>query len=254
MPITLWPATLLFVIVLSACTTTPVDPTADWSARKLYNDASSALANSKFDQAVEYFELLESCYPFGRYTLQSQLDIAYAHYKRREYDSTIDAANRFTRLHPGNAHIDYAYYLKGLANFSRGSGLFTSFTGRDLSNIDQQALNNAFADFDTLIRRFPNSIYAPDAQQRLLFLRNEMARHELQVAQFYYGRGAMLATINRVKYIVEHFDGAPAVKEGLSLMVNAYRNMGLEGLADDTLRVLAKTDSVQAAPLSKNPG
>ncbi len=238
---------------LAACSTAPpVDPTADWSARKIYNEASSALANSKFDQAVEYFELLESRFPFGRYTLQSQLDIAYAHYKRREYDSAIDAANRFIRLHPGNTHIDYAYYLKGLSNFSRGSGLFTNFTGRKLANIDQQALNNAFADFDTLVQRFPDSIYAADSHKRMVFLRNEMADHELDIATFYYGRGAMLASINRVKYIIKHFDGAPAVTEGLALMAQAYRNMGLDDLAEDTFRVLEKTDPTHAALKSKD--
>ena len=230
---------IALALTATACTTTPKDPTENWSARKIYNEASTSLSNGDFTQAVEYFEILESRYPFGRYTLQSQLDIAYAHYKRREYDLAIDSANRFIRLHPRNPHIDYAYYIKGLANFSRGSGLFTNFTGLELSNLDQQALTNAFAEFDTLIRRFPKSIYAPDARQRMIFLRNEMAEHELKTAQFYYGRGAMLATINRVKYMVEQFDGAIYIPDGLALMVKAYRNMGLDDLAEDTLRVLA---------------
>jgi len=229
----------ILLVTLAACSTAPVDPTADWSARKTYDEASSALSKGDFTQAVEYFEILESRFPFGRYTLQAQLDIAYAHYKRDEYDSAIDSANRFIKLHPRNPHISYAYYLKGLANFSRGSGLLDNFVGRDLSNLDQHALANAFADFDTLIQRFPGSIYAPDARQRMVFLRNEMAEHELTTAQFYYDRGAMVAAINRIKFMVEKYDGALAIPDGLALLVKAYRNMDLDDLADDTLRVLA---------------
>lgn len=232
-------ALLILTFTLAACSTTKKDPTENWSARKIYTEAKTALSGGNFEQAVEYFEILESRYPFGRYTLQAQLDIAYAHYKRKEFDLAIDAADRFLRLHPRNPHIDYAYYLKGLANFSRGSGFLSNYIGRELSNQDQQSLVNAFADFDTLIRRFPNSIYAQDARKRMVFLRNEMAKHELKVAKFYYNRGAMLAAISRVKYIVEHFDGALVLPDALALMADAYRNMGLDELADDTLRVLA---------------
>ncbi len=237
----------ILLVTLAACSTTPNDPTADWSARKTYEEASDALSKGDFAQAVEYFEILESRFPFGRYTLQAQLDIAYAHYKRDEYDSAIDSANRFIKLHPRNPFISYAYYLKGLANFSRGSGLLEDFIGRDLSTLDQHALANAFADFDTLIQRFPDSIYAPDARKRMVFLRNEMAEHELTTAQFYYHRGAMLATINRIKFMIEKYDGAPAIPEGLALMAKAYRNMELDDLADDTLRVLALNAPEHAA-------
>ena len=230
----------ILLATLAACATTTRDPTADWSARRIYDEASRSLSTGDFEQAVEYFEILESRFPFGRDTLQAQLDIAYAHYKRGEYDSAIDSADRFIKLHSRNPHISYAYYLKGLANFSRGTGVFDNYLGRDLSSLDQQALINSFADFDTLIQRFPDSIYAPDARKRMVFLRNEMAEYELTTAQFYYDRGAMLATINRVKYMVEQFDGSMAIPDGLALMARAYRNMDLDKLADDTLRVLAK--------------
>ena len=241
----------ILLVTLTACSSTPVDPTAEWSARKIYDEASRALSKGDFEQAVEYFEILESRFPFGRDTLQAQLDVAYAHYKRGEYDLAIDSANRFIKLHSRNPNISYAYYLKGLANFNRGTGVIDNYVGRDLSSLDQQALINSFADFDTLIQQFPDSIYAPDARQRMVFLRNEMAEYELTTAQFYYDRGAMLATINRIKYMIEQFDGALAIPDGLALMARAYRNMDLDNLADDTLRVLAKNSP--GHPALNNP-
>ncbi|MEM7210137.1 MAG: outer membrane protein assembly factor BamD [Pseudomonadota bacterium] len=239
------------VASLIACNAAPKDETVNWSARKLYNEATRSLSAGDFSQAVEYFEILESRFPFGRYTLQAQLDIAYAHYKRGEHDIAIDACDRFMKLHPRNEHIDYAMYLKGLANFTRGSGLFANFTGRDLSEYDPQALANSFGDFDTLVRRFPDSRYTPDARQRMVFLRNELAEHELKTADFYYSRGAMIATINRVKYMLENYDGANSIPDGLALMAQAYSNMGLEDLAEDTLRVLA-SNSPEHPALNSN--
>jgi outer membrane protein assembly factor BamD len=241
----------LLITLAAACATEPHDPTEEWSASKIYDEASLSIAKGDFAQAVEYFEILESRFPFGRDTLQAQLDIAYAHFKRGELDSAIDSADRFIKLHARNPHISYAYYLKGLANFSRGTGVLDNYLGRDLSDLDQRALVNSFADFDTLIQRFPDSIYAPDARRRMVFLRNEMAEYELTTAQFYYDRGAMLAAINRVKHMVDQFDGALAIPDGLALMAKAYRNMDLDELADDTLRVLAK--NAPEHPALRNP-
>ena len=230
----------LLALFISACSTIKTDKTADWSARRIYQEAKQSLSDGKFAEAVNYFELLEARYPFGQYALQAQLDVAYAYYKREEYDLALDAADRFIRLHPRNPHIDYAYYLKGLADFSRGSGILSSLFGRELAETDQTAVRNAFASFDSLIQRFPDGIYTDDARQRMVFLRNKMAEHELSVAHFYYRRGALLATINRINYLIEHFDGALVVPDALALLAQAYESMGMDQLSSDALRVLAK--------------
>ena len=108
-----------------------------------------------------------------------------------------------------------------------------------MSQYDQRSLSSAYAEFDRLIRQFPESRYAADARQRMIYLRNEMAEHEYDIAQFYFGRGAMLATINRIKFMIENYDGAPLIADGLALMAQAYANIGMDDLAADTLRVLA---------------
>ena len=82
----------------------------------------------------------------------------------------------------------------------------------------------------------------PDALERMEFLRNEMARHELTTAKFYYQRGAMVATINRVNYLLEHFDGSKHVPNALALMASAYGSLGQAELQQDTLRTLAQTE------------
>ena len=109
--------------------------------------------------------------------------------------------------------------------------------------MDRQAwLRAAFADFDTLVRQHPTSEYVPDSLARMEFLRNEMARHELTTAKFYYERGAMIAAINRVTYLLEHFDGSKHVPNALALMASAYGSLGQNELQSDTLRSLALTE------------
>lgn len=226
-------------VLLMGCSLAEKDPTEGWSAKRLYDAAKSALDDNQVDQSIKYFETLEARYPFGRFALQAQLDIAYAYYQQDEVDNAIAAADRFIKLHPRNPHIDYALYLKGLANYKRGASFLDRFFPRDLSRVDQAALRSAFNDFSTLLSRFPNSKYSEDAQKRMLFLRNEMAHHELNTAKFYYKRGALLATVGRVRYMLENYDGSAHQYDALALMAQAYEKMGEEKLASDTRRVLA---------------
>jgi len=209
------------------------------TAEQLYRSAKRDLRNGNFIDAVETFETLGARYPFGNYTQQAQLDVAYAYYRQDEYDNAIISADRFIKLYPRSESIDYAYYIKGIANFARGGSAFERVFPRDMAQVDQGWLRAAFADFDTLVQRFPDSEYSADAIERMRFLRDEMARHELTTAQYYFDRGAMVAAVNRVKYMLEHFDGTLHAGNGLALMANAYDSLGQEALREDTLRILA---------------
>ncbi len=192
----------------------------------------------EFGEAVKLFEALEARYPFGRYALQTQLDIAYAYYKFDEMESAIAAADRFIKFNPRHERVDYAYYLKGLAHYNRGRGLFENLSPRRFASIDQSQLRDAYRAFDELVRKFPNGQYAQDARQRMVYLRNMQADHEYNVASYYFRRGAYAGAVNRVKYLIERFDGAPAVPDALVLMVKAYRQMGMHDLAAGTLALL----------------
>jgi outer membrane protein assembly factor BamD len=214
------------------------EKTRDWTASQFYSKASGALAEGDYETAIKYYELLEARYPFGKYAMQAQLDIAYAYYKDGESDSAIAAADRFIRVHPRDPHVDYAYYLKGLANFNRSIDILTRFLPTDISQRDAGAAYESFNDFAELVKRYPNSQYAPDGQKRLIYLRNLIALHEVHVARYYIKRGAYLAAANRCKEVVEKYPRTPAVEEALEIMVDAYTRLELNDLAADAKRVL----------------
>jgi len=231
------------VSFLSACATQRSGAAPDLdSAEGIYNQAKSALNQGDFLTAIDIFETLGARYPFGTFTQQAQLDVAYAYLKQDDFDSAISTADRFIKLYPRSEQIDYAYYIKGVSHFSRGGSALERIFPRDMSAVNQNWLRSAFAEFDTLVRRFPDSQYSGDARERMAFLRDEMARHELSTAQFYYERGAMVAVVNRVNSLLTQFDGSKHVPNALALMANAYQSLGQADLQSDTLRVLSLTD------------
>lgn len=232
--------TAILAIVLTACSQKNHDPTAHWSKERLYDEAKRAMEGADFEQAVEYFEILEARYPFGPLALQAQLEIAYGYYKFGEYESAISACERFIKLHPTHEAVAYAYYLRGLVRYEQGTGFLNNFYARDMSQMDQQRLRLAFADFRTVVEQHGDSAYADDARKRMIYLRNEMARHELETARFYFERSAFTATLNRIEYLLSHYDGAPVVPDALALQAEAYEQLGLDELAADSRRILAR--------------
>jgi outer membrane protein assembly factor BamD len=229
-----------FALTLPACAwlESQKDQTKGWSADKLYSEAAQELDSGNYKTAVEYYEKLEARYPFGRYAMQSQLDVAYAHYKADEPEAAIAAADRFIKLNPQNPYVDYAYYLKGIVNYNRSVGFLDRFIPTDPSQRDPGSALDAFQDFDELVRLFPDSKYTPDARQRMVYLRNNLAKNEVHVARYYMKRQAYVAAANRCNYVVERYQRTSAVKEALEVMIEAYKRLGEDKLAADAERVL----------------
>lgn len=231
---------ILLISLLASCSyfEDKEDDTISWSAERLYNEAKAAMDAGNWKEAVDLYEKLEARYPFGVYGQQSVLDLAYAYYKNEDPDASISACDRFIKLYPQNAHVDYAYYLRGLANFNKGKGLINRIAQIDTSQRDPGAAMQSFQDFSELVKRFPESQYAPDTRKRMVYLRNILAEHEVHVAQYYMRREAYLAAINRARQVVEQYQRTPSVPDALSIMAKAYKILGMEDLSRDSLRVL----------------
>ncbi len=235
--------TALFALLLfvSACSLLPKekDMTKGWSASKFYSEASANMAEGDYEGAIKYYEALEANFPFGRYAMQSQLDVAYAYYRNGDQEQAIAAADRFIKLHPNHPYVDYAFYIKGIVNFNRNMGFFDRFVPVDSSQRDSSAALDSFNDFSELIRRYPRSKYSADARKRLVYLRNNIAASQVHAARYYMKRGAYLAAANRCAKVVENYQRTPAIKDALEIMIKAYDKLGLEQLSSDAKRVYA---------------
>jgi outer membrane protein assembly factor BamD len=215
------------------------DLPADTGEQQMYEEAQRSLGNKNFDMAVRALQMLESRYPFGKYAEQAQLELIYAHYGAYEHEAAVEAADRFIRLHPQHPNTDYAYYMKGLAAYTNNEDVFARFLPTDETLRDTSHAKEAFAEFAQLLARYPNSPYAADAKARMVYLRNLLARHEVNVANYYFRRGAYMAATNRGRYVVENFQRTPAVADGLAVMAQGYILLGKEDLARDSINTLA---------------
>jgi outer membrane protein assembly factor BamD len=233
------PLAVAAVLLLGASAgSTERDETANWSAQRLYGEAKDSMASKDWGQAIKYFEKLEARYPYGRFAQQAQLEIAYSYWKDSERASAIAAADRFIKLYPNHPNVDYAYYLKGLINFNENTGLLSGLSNPDMSERDPKATREAFNTFKELVTRFPTSKYTPDAIERMRYLVNSLASHEVHVARWYMRRGAYVAAANRAQYAVKEYPRAPATEEALSIMIHAYGALGLDDLRDGAARVM----------------
>lgn len=226
----------LSLIACSSDDQLPQNPTE----KQLYEQAQQNLKDESFQLAVKNLQLLEARYPFGPYAEQAQLEIIYAHYRNFEAEAAVAAADRFIRLHPQHLNVDYAYYIKGLANYAEGEGFLDRFLPTDMTMRDPGPALQSFEDFGQLLYRYPDSNYAADAKARMVYLRARLARYEINVANYYFKRGAYLAAANRGRYVVENFPQTPANADALAVMVQAYQLLGMDDLADDSLAVLKK--------------
>src|SRR5574343_684839 len=232
---------LLLIAILAltaACSSKQPEVDENLSEAELYQQAQSDLDNKSYSSAVAKLKALESRYPFGRYAEQAQLELIYAYYKNGEPEAAKSAAERFIRLHPQHPNVDYAYYLKGLTSFDQDRGLLARFLPLDMTKRDPGAARDSYNEFAQLTSRYPTSRYAPDAKQRMIYLRNLLAAYEIHVGHYYLTRQAYVAAANRGRYVVENFQETPSVGDGLAIMTEAYQRLSLDDLAATSLETL----------------
>lgn len=204
----------------------------------MYTSAKDSMNGQNFDRAGRYYQRLVSRFPYGAYSEQAQLELAYVQYRQSKTEEATSTINRFIRTYPTHRHIDYAYYLKALINFDRSSGLLLRLARQDMSARDLGAPTQSLNDFADVVRRYPNSRYAPDARQRMIYLRNLLARHELNVGLYYLRKEAFVAAANRGKYLLQTYPQSEFDGDALALMASAYTRLGQEDLAADARKVL----------------
>ncbi|MEJ2515059.1 MAG: outer membrane protein assembly factor BamD [Gammaproteobacteria bacterium] len=215
-----------------------VDPAAN--ARQLYEKAERALETGNFRTAISNYETLTAVYPFSEYSKQAQLDLMYAYWQNDEPESAESIADQFILENPTHPRVDYAMYVKGLAWFPEENNPVNALFRVDLTKRPPGELIRSFNAFSQMLQRYPESPYAEDARQRMVYLRNRLAAYEIHVADYYVRRSAYVAAANRARYVVQTYQETPSVVDALQIMLRAYRELGLRELAEDTLRVLAE--------------
>jgi outer membrane protein assembly factor BamD len=221
-------ALVLTALALAACSGAKQDEYVERPVDELYNQAFDLLQKGDDRKAGQAFEEVERQHPYSEWATRAQLMSAYAYYLANAYDEAVSAARRFIDLHPGNKDVAYAYYLIGVSYYEQISDV-----GRD-----QKMTQDALDAFQELIRRFPDSRYARDAQLKVDLARDHLAGKEMAIGRYYLRRGNYLAAINRFRNVVENYQTTTHVPEALLRLTEAYMALGVDDEARRTAAVL----------------
>ena len=224
-------AVILTAAVASGCKSRGGEFDMRGTPERIYSEASRDLRGGNYPAAIQKLELLEARFPFTDQARQAQLDLMYAYYKNREVESAVDQADQFIRENPTHPRVDYAYYIRGLVYFQGGANFLERTFRADITKRPPQEARSSFQSFQTLVQAYPNSPYAADARQRMVYLRNRLADYEIQVARYYMKRGAYVGALNRARGVIETYDGAPATTEALKIAAAAYRKLDMADVA-----------------------
>lgn len=227
------------VLLLGGCRSWRHKEDTNASPEAMYRQATKFADEGSFQGAIKVYEALNARFPFSDSARQSRLDLIYAYYRQHEKESAVDAADTFIRENPTHPRIDYAYYMKGLIYFERDPNFLERWFNVDMSARPPTDQRKSFDAFARVVSQYPNSAYAVDAQQRMIYLRNRLADYEIHVADYYVRRGAWIAALARARNVLETYDGSPRTRDALEISVDCYRKLGLTELANDTAKVLA---------------
>ena len=206
--------------------------TAEKSEQGYYNDAIAQIDKGRYVQGVEELTNLRTFYPTGQYAEQALLDMMYAQYQGDKYEMAAASAEQFIRLYPSNPQVSYAYYVRGVANMEGSSESLKLFKLNQAER-DTAYLRIAFANFQELVSKYPNSPYAPDAAQRMTFIYNQFAESEMSAANWYIEREAYVAAVNRAKWVFQYYPLSESIPDAIAVLAYSHEKLGLTDLANE---------------------
>jgi len=194
----------------------------------LYQQALASMDEQRYLTAIELLERAERQHPRGQLAEETKLMLVYANYRIGKFDEAILAADRYLALYPNGNDAAYVYWLKGTSYFAQI---------KDITR-DQQISQNAIETYTQLIRAFPNSEHAKDAQEKLKVAYDNLAGKEMSVGRYYQGNGQYTAAINRYRVVVEQYQTSTHIEEALYRLAETYLTLGLTSEARTAAAVL----------------
>lgn len=228
---------LVISLFLSGCSSILFKPESQWTVDEFYTKAKSEFDNGQWGMAIEFYEKLKANFPYGDHAEQAYLELAYSYYRYDEPESAIRELEEFIRIYPKHSQLAYAHYLKAVAADSSNHHWLDKWI-TDPAYRDVKTSQKAFAYYQEVIVKFPNSRYAKASQRRLVILSNRLARHEIQVAEYYYKRKAYLAAAKRAAQAVESYPLAQSNKKALEIMEKSYAKLGMDSAQDSVRQVI----------------
>lgn len=230
LPLLWWGAALL---LLGGCTTTE----KRLSAKEYYTNANQAFVEENFSKAVEDYRNLLDQYPLNPYAEEAHLKVAYSYYLDKKYTEAIAAFGDFERAYPTSMHLPFVEYYRGMCYLEQMRSI----------DRDQSVAEKANDFFRNVVERYPDSSFAPQAEEKIRICRDSLAAHELYIADFNYNfSDNPLATLSRLRRIIELYPETDATPQALSLLVKLLNEGEKPELAELAAQALAFRQAAKA--------
>ena len=194
----------------------------------LYITAKQKLDEGDAKQSAALFDEVERQHPYSPWARRAQLMGAFSYYVARDYAKSIQAAQRFLSVHPGNKDAPYAYYLVALCYYEQISDV----------QRDQKDTRQALDALTEVIRRYPSTPYATDAKLKLDLVNDHLAGKEMEVGRFYQRSGKWLAGTVRFRTVIDKYQTTSHTPEALYRLVESYLALGIPNEAEKSAAVL----------------
>jgi len=194
----------------------------------LYSAAKERLDAGNYRVAAALFDEVERQHPYSPWARRAQLMSAFSYYMGRRYSESIQSSRRFLQIHPGNKDAAYAYYLIGISYYEQIN---------DVTR-DQAATQQALATLGEVVRRYPNTRYASDAQLKLDLVRDHLAGKEMEIGRFYQRSSQWLASVARFREVVDKYGTTSHSAEALFRLTESYLALGVPEEAKKAAAVL----------------
>ena len=188
------------------------------SDNEIYSKGLVSLQKGDFENAITEFDDVFLNYPFSPLASRSEIMSAYSLYQNNKLDKAVLKLNSFIEMNPKGQLTQYAHYLLSMCYYSQ-----VSTEGRD-PGLTIKALNS----FKLIISKYPNSKYAKDSKLKIIYLKNLIAKNELNVGKFYLKKGAPASSIKRFKSVLQNYQNSSAIPETLYRLSEALLIIGLK--------------------------
>ena len=179
--------------------------------------------------AAKKFNEAEILFPQSEWAPKSALMAAYSYYTQDYYKDAIAELERFIRIYPYYKDLDYAYYLMAISHYEQIVD----------EKKDLQSIVNAKKNFSLLIKDYPNTEYALDAEFKLDLINDILASKEMYLGRYYLQKKKWIPAINRFRTIIDDYDTTIYTEEALHRLVEVYYIIGLENEAEKYAKLLS---------------
>lgn len=194
----------------------------------LYTAAKGRLDRGQHQLSAALFDEVERQHPYSPWARRAKLMGAYSYYLSQDYTKSVQSAQSFLSIHPGNKDAPYAYYLIALSYYEQIS---------DVTR-DQRITEQALASLGEVIRRYPDSRYAADSILKIDLVNDHLAGKEMEIGRFYQRDSRWLAATLRFQNVVEKYQTTSHTPEALYRLTESYYALGIPVEAKKAAAVL----------------